>query len=266
MKYLIFKIIGILGLIGTPILMNFLYPAVKETGSIVARETWFEGFEILLIVFLIVTMAGFARSIAKIKAYIDFHTDFDDDQHFDFYPKLKIYSFVKKIVAIVSVVAIIVLSSLKEKVEFVGNNYHYLMFSIVALVFALFLINIIICLILKVVPLYFDRSIVYVIVGFVIEYALMHFGCSEIIASVVAVPFFALSALLFACACDDFISMDELFDWLCYEDYVKHYSMLCEKEKLQEAKEKMEKKIGVRNARKNNRKDKKEQKKHKKEF
>lgn len=255
MKYWILKIVGILGLVATPIIMNSLYPFVKETGSIVARETWFQGCEIFLILFLVVTMAGFSRSIAKIKAFIDFHTDFDDDQDLDGYPKLKIYSFVKKILAIVSVVAIIVISLLRKKVAFIDNNLKYIVFSIVAVVFVLFLVNIIICFAKKIVPLHFDTSIVFAIFAFVLEALLIHFGCNEIVAALISVPFFALAALYFACSIDELISIDELFDWLCYEEYEKHYSMLCEKEKSQEAQAKIEKKVSVRNARKTRRKN-----------
>lgn len=265
MKYLIFKIIGILGLVATPIIMNSLYPLVKESGSIVARETWFEGCEILLIVFLIITMAGFSRFIAKMKAYIDFYTDFDDDQHLECYPKLKIYSFIKKIVAIISIVAIIVISILKEKVAFITNNYNYIILAIVSLVLVLFLINIIICFAIKVVPLHFDISIVLTIVGFALESMLIYFGCSQVVSMLITAPIFAFATLYFACACDDYISIDELFDWLCYDYYKNYYSMLCEKENSQNSKEKIEKKVNVRNTRKTTRKNKKENKSNKKQ-
>lgn len=96
MKYWIFKIVGILGLVVTPIILDSFYNVVVEMESLYARRTWYELCTVLLVVFLVITLAGFARSIAKIKAWIDFHTDFDDDQELDGYPGVKIYAFVKK--------------------------------------------------------------------------------------------------------------------------------------------------------------------------
>ena len=55
MKYLVLKIIGILGLVVTPIIMNGSYGYVEDFGSIIARESWFEAYELLLIVFLVIT-------------------------------------------------------------------------------------------------------------------------------------------------------------------------------------------------------------------
>lgn len=239
MKYLVLKIIGILGLVVTPIIMNGSYGYVEDFGSILARKSWFEAYELLLIVFLVITMAGFARSIAKMKATFDFYTDFDDDQHLDFYPKIKVYSFVKKIMTILAVVAIIVLSILREDIAAIDKNYNCIMLVITGVVFALYLASIITCLVAKVAPLYYDRAVVLIIIGIAIEEVMMYFGCKWIIAMMIPSPIYAFAILYLASALDDFISIEEVFDWICDDEYNKHYKKLCDREKEKEEKKEL---------------------------
>lgn len=241
MKYWILKIIGILGLIATPIVLNATYNDVIDMNSIVARKTWHEGCIILLVVFLVITMAGFARSIAKIKAWIDFHTDFDDDQELDGYPKVKIFSFVKKIVAIVLVVAMIVFLVMNEKVAFVTNNYGTIKFIFLAVLFVLFLASIVLCLIMRIVPLYYDVAIVCAIMGIAIDTMFTHFGIAYIYAAIVSVPLYAVSAICVSTVFNEFITIDEVFDWICDDTYDEYYKELCEREKAKEVKQELSK-------------------------
>lgn len=241
MKYWILKIIGILGLIATPIVLNATYNDVIDMNSIVARKTWHEGCIILLVVFLVITMAGFARSIAKMKAWIDFHTDFDDDQELDGYPKVKIFSFVKKIVAIVLVVAMIVFLVMNEKVAFVTNNYGTIKFIFLAVLFVLFLASIVLCLIMRIVPLYYDVAIVCAIMGIAIDTMFIHFGIAYIYAAIVSVPLYAVSAICVSTVFNEFITIDEVFDWICDDTYDEYYKELCEREKAKEVKQELSK-------------------------
>ena len=261
MKYWILKIIGILGLIASPIVLNATYDDVVTFDSIVARRTWHEGCIILLVLFLVITMAGFARSIAKIKAWIDFHTDFDDDQELDGYPKVKIFSFVKKIVAIVIVVAMIALSVMKNKVDFVTDNYSRIMFILVAVLFVLFVASIIVCLIMRIVPLYYDVAVVCAIIGIAIDSIFLYYGIARIYSAIASVPLYAVSALCVSTIFDEFITIDDIFDWICDDTYDEYYKKLCDKEKatkeLSKNKQAKQKKI-------ENKRVVKEQKKHSK--
>lgn len=247
MKYWILKIIGILGLIATPIILNATYDDVAALNSIVASRTWNEGCIILLVLFLVVTMAGFARSLAKIKAWIDFHTDFDDDQELDGYPKVKVFSFVKKIVAIVIVVAMIVFVVLNNKVEFVTNNYSKIMFVFVAVLFVLFLASIIVCLTMKIVPLYYDVAVVCAIIGFAIDSIFIYVGIERVYAMIASVPLYAISAICVSTVFNEFITIDEFFDWICDDKYDEYYKELCEKEKQVLSKNKQAKQQKIEN-------------------
>ena len=184
-------------------------------------------------------MAGFARSIAKIKAWIDFHTDFDDDQELDGYPKVKIFAFVKKIAGIVLLVAIIAVSAMRDHVAFVANNYTLIIIILVATLLLLFLANIVICLIMKIVPLHYDMAVVLGTIGVVIEIAFIYFGIARIYAMIITVPLYAFAALYFSTVFDEFITIDELFDWICDDTYDEYYKELCEKEKAQKEKQEL---------------------------
>lgn len=235
MKYWIFKIVGILGLVVTPIILDSFYNVVVEMESLYARRTWYELCTILLVVFLVITLAGFARSIAKIKAWIDFHTDFDDDQELDNYPGVKIYAFVKKIAGIVLLVAIIAVSAMNNHVEFVTNNYGTIIIVLVATLLLLFVANIVICLIMRIVPLHYDMAVVLGALGFIIEISFIYLGIARIYSMLASVPFYAFAALYFSTVFDEFITIDEVFDWLCDDMYDEYYKKLCDKEKAKNA-------------------------------
>ncbi|MBQ8425486.1 MAG: hypothetical protein IJX17_05650 [Clostridia bacterium] len=238
MKYLIFKIIGILGLVATPFISKAYEEVVKPSYSVFKEAYWFDLYSFLLVIFFIITLAGFSRSIAKIKAFIDFHTDFDDDPDLDGYPKLRVFSIIKKIILITSVVGVVISAILTGFIPFFKDNIYYIVTSALCLVFAITLINIIACLIMKIIPLKLDWAVFYAVIAFVLYYMLPYWGCEDNLKSIILSPIIALSLLNFLFVTEEYISADELFDWLYRDEYESFYKKLCDKENKQKEKEK----------------------------
>ena len=121
------------------------------------------------------------------------------------------------------VVAIIVVSIMNGRVDFVANNYGTIMFSLVGVLFALFLASIIVCLIMRIVPLYYDIAVVLTMIGLAINFAFDYYGIAHIYAMMASVPLYAIAALCISTVFDEFISIDEFFDWICDDKYDDNY-------------------------------------------
>ena len=239
MKYWIFKIVGILGLFLTPFIYIGYADKYLMGENVYFIEEWVLVYQSLLILFLIITLAGFARPIARLKALIDFHFDFDDDQELEDYSKLHTFAIIKRIVfwtASVGGVAIAIMAN-----WFPVMNDYIIGYLIVAasLIVLLALINIIICICKQINPIYADIGVIFAIVGFVLYLLLPEWGVSYLFTMIICSPIFAIALLYFAFAADDLISFDEVFDWVCADEYNEYYKKLCEREKEQEAKEEL---------------------------
>ena len=232
MKYLILKIIGIGGLIIMALTGNyFIEQFLTDTSR--SSYVYIELYGILLVLFLIITIAGFSRIIARIKAFIDFHTDFDDDEDLDGYPKLRIYKIFRLVIFFVTLAFVVVSLILTNYVSFFKENIYYIVASSICFVFLLSFLNIIMCLITKVVPLKFDWAIIYSMIAIILYFMLPYWGCKEMVTKFILAPIVALALLYFAMANDDLISADILFDNLFRDEYDDYYKKLCEKEKQQ---------------------------------
>lgn len=237
MKYLILKIIGIAGLAVTAFCSDyFIKQFLSDEYSSRSSFVFIELYGLLLVIFLLITIAGFARTIAKVKAFIDFHTDFDDDEDLDGYPKLRIYKIFRLIMFFITLAFVIVSSILMEQVSFFKENIYYIVASSICLVFALSFLNIIMCLIARVVPLKFDWAIIYSMIAIVLYFMLPYWGCKESISKLILAPIVALALLYFAFANEEYISADLLFDSLFRDEYNSYYKKLCDKEKQQKDK------------------------------
>lgn len=236
MKYWIFKIIGILGLVFTPfIYLGYYDQYLAGINSRYMDVEWLYTYEALLIVFLIITIAGFARPIARLKALIDFHTDFDDDQELEDYPKLRIFAVVKRCVLWVAIIGFVVLAILANWVPALSKGSIYYLIASLTLSAILALVNIIICICKQINPIYADIGVLFAIIGVALFFHLDMWGVTHIVILVVTSPIFAIALLYLAFAADDLISADEVFDWVCADEYNEYYKKLCEKEKEQEA-------------------------------
>ena len=140
---------------------------------------------------------------------------------------------------LVLVVAIIVVFIMSGSVDFVANNYGTIMFALVGVLFALFLASIIVCLIMRIVPLYYDIAVVLTMIGLAINFAFDYYGIAHIYAMMASVPLYAIAALCISTVFDEFISIDELFDWICDDKYDEYYKELCEREKAKNAKQEL---------------------------
>ena len=236
LKYLIFKIVGILGLIVTPVVCIGYYDEhLNELNSRYMDVEWLYGYEGLLILFLLITIAGFARPIARLKALIDFHTDFDDDQELDGYPKLYKFAIVKKVMLGVSVGGSVLLAILAGKFSAIDNILIYLIVGLFSINILLALINIIICLCMRINPIYFDIGVIFAIVGVGLFFFMEDKGISFLIVSMATAPIFAIALLYLAFAAEEHISADEVFDWFLDDEYNDYYKKLCDREKAQKA-------------------------------
>ena len=120
MKYLILKIIGIAGLVITALCSDyFINEFLSDEYSSRTSICFIEVYGLLLIVFLLITIAGFSRTIARIKALIDFYTDFDDDPDLDGYPKLRIYKIFRLVMLGVIIAFLIMVFNLVSQAIFV---------------------------------------------------------------------------------------------------------------------------------------------------
>ena len=265
MKYWIFKIIGILGLIGTPFFCNFYFDRYVDPYVIEGLLDWLIMYGLLLVVFLLLTIAGFSRPIARLKAWFDFHTDFDDDSDFDWHPKLGVYTLVKRITEASLIFVFAVVLILTGFVPFFAKNIEIIYFSMAGVIFVMTLISIISCLVAKILTLKFDWGLMYAIIAISLALLLPKWGCSVVVTTMIVAFIAAISLLYFALASEEYISAEEIFDWLFHDEYYDYYAKLCEREKEQDAEAKVEKRFHARNTRINNKKLKKEEKKTKKE-
>ena len=240
MKYWILKIVGILGLFFTPfIYIGYADQHLESMNSRYMNAQWGFVYEGLLIFFLLITIAGFARPIAKLKALIDFHFDFDDDQDLDGYPKLHTFAIIKRIIfwtVSFGALALVIMSNWFP----VLNDYIVgSLIFVASLNILLSLINIIICICKQINPIYADIAVIFGIIGLVLYFVLPELGVLYILTMIIVSPIFAVALLYIAFAVDDLISFDEVFDWICADEYNVYYKKLCEKEKEQEAKKEL---------------------------
>ena len=237
MKYWIFKIIGIIGILFTPfIYLGYEQQHLAGSDSWLMPIRWLEGCLILLIVFTLITIAGFSRSIARLKALIDFHFDFDDDQDLDGYPKLYVFKIVRRVLFWVIIGAIVLMLVLSNWFSVFGTVVVYFAIAGAGLVVLLALINIIICLCKKIEPLYGDIGTIFLIVAIFLYFALQTWGVNYMFVMIINAPLLAVGLLYIFFSRDDELSAYEVFDWFCADEYNDYYNMLCEREKEQEAK------------------------------
>ena len=240
MKYWIFKIIGIIGILFTPfIYLGYEQQHLANIDSLYMPYRWLEGCLILLVVFVLLTIAGFSRSIARIKALIDFHFDFDDDQDLDGYPKLHVFKIVRRVLFWVMIGSILLMLILTNWFSVFETLVVY--FSIVSagLVVLLAIINIIICLCKKIEPLYGDIGIIFLVVAIFLYFALQTWGVNYMFVMLINAPLLAVGLLYMLFSKDDMLSAYEVFDWFCADEYNKYYKMLCDREKEQESKKEL---------------------------
>ena len=242
MKYWIFKIIGILGILFTPfIYLGYEQQHLANSNSRFMSIYWFEGCLILLVVFVLMVIAGFSRSIARIKALIDFHFDFDDDQDLDGYPKLNVFRIVRRVLFWVCVGVIIFMLIMTNWFSVYEKIVAYFAMISAILIVLLALINIVICLCKKIEPLYGDIGIIFLLIAVFLYFALQIWGINYMFIMLINAPLVAVGLLYIFFSKDDKLSAYEVFDWFCADEYNKYYKMLCDKEKDQESKDELSK-------------------------
>ncbi len=239
MKYWIFKIVGILGLFLTPFIYIGYADKYLMGENVYFIEEWVLVYQSLLILFLIITLAGFARPIARLKALIDFHFDFEDDQELEDYPKLHTFAIIKRIVFWTASFGGIALGIMTTWFPALNNYIVGYLICAASLIILLALINIIICICKQINPIYSDIAVIFAIVGFALYLLLPMWGASYLFTMIICSPIFAIALLYLAFAADDLISFDEVFDWICADEYNEYYKKLCEREKEQEAKKEL---------------------------
>jgi hypothetical protein len=233
MKYWILKIIGIAGLVITAFCSDyFINEFLSDEYTSRSSFLFIELYGLLLILFLVITIAGFSRTIARIKAIIDFYTDFDDDPDLDGYPKLRIYKIFRLVMLFVIAAFVIVSLILTNSVSFFKENIYYIVASSICFVFALSFLNIIMCLIARVVPLNFDIAIIFSLIAVVLYFMLPYWGCNDKISKLILAPIIALALLHFAFSNDDYFLADFIYDDLIRDEYDSYYKKLCDKEKM----------------------------------
>ena len=260
-KYLIFKILGFALLFATPLIYSSYYDAyLAEESFYYMNIQWLYTCEFLMVAALLLIAAGFARSIAKVLAFIDFHTDFDDDQELEDYPRIQRYSIIKRIVMLASLAIALVLSVVSGYVPAVADVIADIWVVVAVIILAMAIVNIIVCLCAQVTPLYFDISTLFFVISVWLFFAMISWGVLPVVISIVTSLPCAIAVLYAAIASEEFISAEEIFDKLFYEDYKAYYAKLCEKEKAAEAKANMDKRLARKQVRKNAKAEEKTQK------
>lgn len=244
LKYLILKIVGILGIVAATIIWDYFV-------SFYERDSYYRYvvvslMQIALLVFSLITIAGFSRIIARAKAIIDFHTDFDYDPDLDGYPRLKKYLYVKNIVLCVLAALLVVVSLISRKIEALADIQKYFFMASLAVAFITTLIGVISFFVVKVETKKFEMGLFYLFLLAILSTVLAHFECSYLVMMIFTTPLFSVALICFALSSDDGIFFEDIIDNLLDEEYTSYYAELCRREKEQEKKEKKTNKFNLK--------------------